>query len=240
MGTPDSERSTGRYENGNAVIDALPALDRERIVPHLDVFMADVPECVVSHGQEFDDVLFPIDAVFSVTAELRLGHVYEVAATGRLGIVGAELALGVKTAPRSVMAQIEGRSARMSREAFTRCVEDSAALTRAVHQHLIRRLFVAEQFIACNFAHDTTQRCARWVLMLRDEIGRDEFLLRHEFLGMMLGLAPAAAAQAAEPLRGMAVLRYDDEVITILDGDGLLDAACECYEAQRRFAPDAA
>ena len=230
---------TERYEQGNVLIDTLPLLDREHVSRYLGVSAVEVPDCVIAHGSRFGDVLFPIDAVFSVTAELRQGDAYEVAATGRQGLIGAELALGFHTAPRSVMTQVEGRTASMPGEAFSRCVHDSEALARAVHRHLLRRLFVAEQFIACNFAHDVTQRCARWVLMLHDEIGRDEFALRHEFLGMMLGLRPRAAAQAAEVLTAMGVVRYSGEALAVLDRDALLETACECYEAQRRFAPAA-
>jgi len=78
---------TERYQGGNLLIDGLPAPDRDRVTASLEVFQAEVPECIVSHGQEFEDVLFPIDAIFSVTAELRLGHVYEVAAIGRQGVI---------------------------------------------------------------------------------------------------------------------------------------------------------
>jgi CRP-like cAMP-binding protein len=238
MGHPEAE--TDSYAGGNVLIDSLPAADRDRIARHLKVFQAEVPECVVAHGQQFEDVIFPIDAIFSVTAELRLGHVYEVAAIGRQGIIGAEVALGVVSAPRSIMSQVEGRAARIEREAFDACVRESAALARAVQRHLIRRLFIAEQFIACNFAHHVTQRCARWVLMLSDELGRDEFGLRKEFLGMMLGLEPQAAGKAAADLQHTEAIRYADERIALVDHEALLDVSCECYEAQRRFAPVAA
>jgi CRP-like cAMP-binding protein len=185
-------------------------------------------------------VLFPIDAVYSVTAELRLGNVYEVAVIGRQGLVGAELALGVESAPRSVMTQFEGRAARMRGDAFAEYVESSRALARAVQRHLLRRLYIAEQFVACNFAHAVTERCARWILMLRDELGREDFGLRGEFLGMMLGMQPSAAVAALTPLEQMNLVRYDGERLALLDHDGLLDVTCECYEAQRRYAPTAA
>jgi CRP-like cAMP-binding protein len=234
------EGDLGSYTGGNLLIDSLPGSDRERIAARLEVFQAEVPECIVAHGQHFEDVIFPIDAIFSVTAELRLGHVYEVAAIGRQGIIGAELALGVVSAPRSIMSQVEGRAARIDRESFDECVRESAALARAVYGHLARRLFIAEQFIACNFAHHVTQRCARWVLMLRDEAGRDEFGLRQEFLGMMLGLEPQAAGLAAADLQRTEAIRYADERVALVDHEALLEVSCECYEAQRRFAPIAA
>ena len=235
----DPEAVGERYSSGNLLIDSLPEPDRSRIAARLEMFYPEVPDCVVSHGGHFEDVIFPIDSVFSVTAELRLGHVYEVAAIGRQGVIGAEVAFGVVTAPRSIMSQVGGSAARMGCDVFGTCVRESAAFARAVQQHFVRRLFIAEQFVACNFAHDVTERCARWILMLSDELGRDEFNLRKEFLGMMLGVEPDAAAAAAAHLQGTEAIRYAGERIALIDEDALRDIACECYEAQRRYAPAA-
>jgi CRP-like cAMP-binding protein len=219
------------------LVDSLPAAERALVASHLEVFEADVPACVLVRDAPIKDVLFPIDAVFSTTADLRLGNAYEVAATGRQGLIGAELVVGVERAPRSVMAQIEGRAARMSRSAFLQCINESRALSTAVQRYLVRRLYTAEQFVACNFAHDTTQRCARWILMLFDEVGREAFVLRAEFFGMMLGLPPPSAVAAAVPLNRLRAVRYENEELEVLDRDKLLPLACECYEEQRRFVP---
>ncbi len=228
-----------RYAGGNLLVDALPPADRDHVAGRLTVFQAEVPDCVVGHGEEYRDVLFPIDAVFSITAELRRGEVYEVAAVGREGVIGAELLLDAPAAPRSVMSQVGGRAARMERAAFEACVERSRALARAIQRHLLRRLFLAEQLIACNLAHDLTERLARWILMLRDELGRDEFELREDFLGMMLALPRGSVAEATWVLQEMGAIRYAQESVAVLELQALRETCCECYEAQRRYAPTA-
>jgi len=231
------EQLSAAYTSGNAVIDTLPKAERERIIPHLSVFDVEVPGYVVPHDAPFHEVLFPIGAIFSVTATLERGHTYEVAATGKEGLIGAELALGVAFAPRAVLAQVEGASAAMHPATFLQCLARSMTFTQAVHRHMVRRLFIAEQFVACNFAHTLTQRCARWILMLRDEAGRDEFGLRHEFLGMMLGLDRCEAEHATEMLRSCGAIRYTDEIVSVLQVEVLAEFSCECYESQRRLRP---
>ena len=231
------ERVSTAYTSGNSLIDMLPEAERKRIFPHLTVFDVEVPDYVVPRDAPFHEVLFPIDAIFSVTATLAGGHTYEVAATGKQGLIGAELALGVAFAPRSVLAQVDGSSAAMHPAAFLQCLARSMMFTQAVHRHMVRRLFIAEQFVACNFAHTLTQRCARWILMLRDEAGRDEFGLRHEFLGMMLGLDRRDAEHATEMLRSCGVIRYADEIVSVLEAESLAEFSCECYEAQLRLQP---
>ena len=233
----DRREPTGCYDGGNALIDSLPEADRVLLVRELTVFATEVPACIVRYGDGYDEVLFPVDAIFSTTAKLGRGDVYEVALTGRQGVIGAEVALGVTTAPRSVLTQIAGRTARIPRNRFTRCVEESRSLLQAVQHYFLRRLYVAEQFVACNFAHEPTQRCARWILMLRDEAGRNGFTLRAEFLGMMLGLPPKAAAATGQRLHAMGVIRYADEELEILDPQTLSELSCECYALLQDFAP---
>jgi CRP-like cAMP-binding protein len=226
-----------RYVGGNLLVDALPPAEREHVIGQLTLFRAEVPDVVVSHGEEFPAVLFPVDALFSVTAELRRGEVFEVSAVGRQGVIGAELVLDVPTAPRTIMSQVDGHAARMERAAFEACLERSRALARAIQRHLLRRLFLAEQMIACNLAHDVTERAARWILMLRDEVGRNEFELREEFLGMMLAAPRGSASDATRVLQEMGAIRYANETLAVLELQALLETTCECYEAQRRYAP---
>ena len=231
------ETASAPYTDGNSVIDTLPKAERERIVPHLSVFDVEAPDYVVASDGPFNQVLFPIGAIFSITATLEQGHTYEVAATGKQGLIGAELALGVAFAPRSILAQVEGQAAAMHPAEFLQCLAHSVTFTQAVHRHMVRRLFIAEQFVACNFAHTLTQRCARWILMLRDEAGRDEFGLRREFLGMMLGLERRDTEHATELLRSCGVIRYENEVVSVLQAESLAEFSCECYESQRRLQP---
>ena len=44
------------------------------------------------------------------------------------------------------------------------------------------------QGTACNALHDVTQRCCRWLLQTQDRVGAGEFLLKQEFLAIMLGV----------------------------------------------------
>ncbi len=44
------------------------------------------------------------------------------------------------------------------------------------------------QSAACAHLHRVEQRCCRWLLMTRDRMPSGDFLLTHEFLGMMLGV----------------------------------------------------
>jgi CRP-like cAMP-binding protein len=44
------------------------------------------------------------------------------------------------------------------------------------------------QCTACNALHDVKQRCCRWLLQTHDRVEQDDFLVKHEFLAVMLGV----------------------------------------------------
>jgi DNA-binding transcriptional regulator YhcF (GntR family) len=67
--------------------------------------------------------------------------------------------------------------------------------------------------------------------MTHDRIGRDEFLLTHEVLATMLGVRRAGVSIAAANLQQGGCIAYSRGRFTIIDRDGLMRAACECYGA---------
>ncbi len=104
------------YRDGNVFLDALPAAERDALYGGLIVVELEAPDSVFARGGPIEHVYFPIDSLFSVTAELRRYNtvdVYEVGVLGREGIVGAEVALGVPCSRRFVLTQIAGRAARL-------------------------------------------------------------------------------------------------------------------------------
>ncbi|MFL5766337.1 MAG: Crp/Fnr family transcriptional regulator, partial [Actinomycetota bacterium] len=89
------------------------------------------------------------------------------------------------------------------------------------------------QIVACNRLHSVNERYARWILLVRDRLGRSEFRLTQEFLAMMLGIRRPSVSVAAEAMQGQGLISYHRGQLKILDGDGLLASACDCYEIIR-------
>jgi DNA-binding transcriptional regulator YhcF (GntR family) len=77
------------------------------------------------------------------------------------------------------------------------------------------------------------QRCCRWLLMTRDRMPSGDFLLTHEFLGMMLGVRRTTVTDVMGSLQKAGLIRYRRGHVTILDHEALQQRACECYDISR-------
>ena len=85
------------------------------------------------------------------------------------------------------------------------------------------------QTSACNSLHSIEERCARWLLLTRDRMDSDSFLLTQEFLAIMLGVRRAGVSKVAKTLQTAGLIDYKLGRIAILDRPGLVEVSCECY-----------
>ncbi|GAC1571321.1 MAG: Crp/Fnr family transcriptional regulator [Candidatus Elarobacter sp.] len=221
------------YEGGNRLIDALPRAQIDTLIDDLQIVTLVAHEHTQEPGRFFDAVDFPIDAVYSLIAVLSNGDACEVGTVGCEGFVAAEAALGETVARRTALCRIPGRIARMKPAAFARALTASPELSLLAQRNVSARLYASEQFTTCNSMHTVVARCARWLLMTRDRVGRDDFPITQDFLATMLGVRRAGVTQAAKTLRSRGGLQYHRGCVTIVNASVLREVSCECYQATR-------
>lgn len=182
-------------------------------------------------GEPIGQVYFPIDGIISVVTVMRDGTQIEVVTVGREGLTGAQGLLDGGRASALTYVQIAGDYYRLAFERFAALCAQHALLRALIEKYLSGLLDVMAQSIACNRLHYVSQRCARWLLMTRDRVGRDEFRLTHEVLATMLGVRRAGVSIAAAALQQAGCISYARGRFTVVDRAGLERAACECYAA---------
>ncbi len=180
------------------------------------------------------EVYFPIDAVISMVTVMRDGTHIEAVTVGREGLTGAQGLLDGAVASQLTSCQMAGAAYRLPFPRFTELCETFPALRALAERYLSAQLDVMAQSIACNRLHFVNERCARWLLMTHDRVGRNDFSITHEVLATMLGVRRAGVSEAADALSRLGAIRYARGLVTVLDKDVLEGAACECYQACRQ------
>ena len=182
-------------------------------------------------GDRIEHIYFPIDAVFSIITVMRDGTQIEVLTAGREGLTGAQSLLDGGTASQLTICQVPGEAYRLTFEDFVQVCDRFAVVRELAQRYLSAQLDAMAQAIACNRLHYVVERCARWLLMTHDRVGRDEFPLTHEMLATMLGVRRAGVSVAAAALQQAGCIRYMRGRFTVVDRACLETMACECYAA---------
>jgi CRP-like cAMP-binding protein len=186
-------------------------------------------------SQPIRHVYFPVDCVVSLLAPLE-GHLaVELALVGSEGMIGVQLALGVRTTPVQAIVQGSGTALRMGASRFQGELQRSTALHTGINRYIHVLMGQFSQTAACNAFHPIEARCARWLLTTRDRMQSDEIELTHEFLAQMLGVRRVGVTVAAGSLQRQGLIAYSRGHITILDPERLAAAACECYMVVKKL-----
>ena len=154
---------------------------------------------------------------------------------GREGFVGLAAALGVEASPHRAMCQMAGESLRLPVGPFLEALGRGPGLPRLLHRYVAFSLRLVGQGVACNALHPIEARASRWLLMIHDQAGRDEFPMTQEFLAYMLGVRRQTVTVVAGALQNAGLIGYRRGVITVLDRPRLEEAACECYASMRSY-----
>ena len=220
----------------NRLLGLVPPKDFERLRPHLERIPLEYRQSLYRARKPIGFVYFIETGVGSLVNTMANGKAAEVGTIGNEGVVGLPLLFGDDRAPTSVYVQVPGIGLRIKATVFQKELARSASM-RAVMLRYAHAFFnQVAQSAACNRFHAIEQRTCRWLLMTRDRMDSDEFLLTQEFLAMMLGVQRTGVTAAASALRRTGLIRYIRGNVTILDRPGLKNRACECYGiSQREF-----
>jgi CRP-like cAMP-binding protein len=217
----------------NRLLSLLSDNDYERLRPHLSPVVFDYKKSLYEASRPIEHVYFPVNGVASLVITTSDGHGAEVGTIGSEGFVGLPICLGDHDAPSSVYVQVPGTALQMDARLFRGELARSPPLNQVMLRYTHAFFNQVAQSAACAHLHRVEQRCCRWLLMTRDRMPSGDFLLTHEFLGMMLGVRRTTVTDVMGVLQKLGLIRYRRGHVTILDHDGLRHRACECYDISR-------
>jgi CRP-like cAMP-binding protein len=231
-----------KHSSKNRLLAALPPAEYHRLLPKLESVSLSLKQRIYESLKTIDYVYFPLNSVVSIVAFMKDGTGIEVATVGNEGMIGLPVFWGADRTPLVAFQQIPGESMRMQSKVFTKEIKRNGSLTAILHRYTQAFVVQIAQGTACNRAHSIAQRCARWLLMTHDRVGRQQrFFITQEFLGQMLGVRRAGVNEVASAFRKSHLIDYKRGMIHILARKGLEKRSCECYwviknETDRSFS----
>ena len=215
-------------QSRNHLLAVLPADEYLALQPQLTTVRLAARARLALPNARIESVYFPLDAVVSISAS-GAGDTVEVGSIGCEGMVGLPVYFGADRSTSGVMVQIAGDAERLDASVLEHEAARSPALRRLLSLYAQAFMSQVAQSTACNRIHSAEQRLARWLLICRDRIGREEVPITHEAMAMMLGVRRATVTEAAGALQRDGLIRYRRGVITIVERERLEATSCECY-----------
>jgi CRP-like cAMP-binding protein len=214
----------------NEILLSLPSSEYDLVFPQLEFVDLPTHERLSETGEPIQHGYFVNGGLASVLSVMASGKSVEVGLTGKEGLVGLPLVVGLNTSANRVVMQVAGSAFRVPRASLVRLLVECPQLERKLNRYAQEFGLQSSQAAACNRLHGVEQRLARWLLMSQDRLGGDLVPLTQEFLAHMLGTRRASVTVAAGVLQDADLIGYSRGAITIVDRGKLEAAACECYE----------
>jgi CRP-like cAMP-binding protein len=221
---------TPQMRTSNRVLASIPAREYKRLQAHLEPVNLRFGEVLYEPGMAIGHVYFPVDCLISLLTAVDKRRTLEVGMVGNEGMAGMPFILGMGVSGVRAIVQGGGNALRMASAPFRIEFKRNPPLQEALYRYTYALMAQISQTAACNRFHEAESRLSRWLLMTRDRVGSDEFLLTHEFLAHMLGLRREGVTEAATALKQRKLINYTRGKIQILDVRGLKASSCSCYQ----------
>jgi CRP-like cAMP-binding protein len=229
--------ASSSHRRKNRILARLPATEYRRISAALQPKTLPVNHVILSPGRPVHTVYFLCVGACSISRSTGGGRAAEIASVGSEGLVGIEALFGRERVLCRATVTIADIALAMPVSAFHREMRRHgkfAALVNAYAQHFVTSLI---QSVACNALHTVEERCARWLLTMRDLAGGNDFVFTQESLARVLGVRRATVTLTIGALRAKGLIDYGRGRLHIVDPRGLKSSAsCECYTVLRKHS----
>lgn len=214
----------------NFILDSLPQSEYMSIQPSLEEVEVQRGDILYQIREPINNVYFPTSCILSWTNSTEMGEVVEVGVTGNEGVAGITILLDEDRAPWQVEVQKPGKALKLSTENFVNALQRSTVLRQRVAAFTYLKIAQLSQSGLCNRFHSAEERLCRWLLSMHDHTKTAEIPLTRDILAQMIGAGRPKVSLVTGILQTAGLIHASRGKITILNREGMEDAACECYQ----------
>jgi CRP-like cAMP-binding protein len=218
----------------NHLLAALPDLDRQRWLPHLEFVELPLGHVLYEAGDTLSHAYFPANAIISLLYVMQSGESAEIAVVGREGVVGISLFMGGDSTSSRAVVQNAGYGFRIRAQVVKEEFKNAAPVLHLLLRYTQALITQMTQTAACNKHHSLNQQLCRWLLLSLDRLPSNELVMTQQLIANMLGVPLACMSEGARFLQHVGLIRYTDGRITVLDRAGLEKLTCECYAVVKK------
>jgi len=218
----------------NHLLAVLPAVERARLIPHLELVPMPLGAVLYESGSELRHVYFPTTSIVSLLYVMLDGASAEIGVVGNEGIIGVALFMGGETMPNRAVVQSAGYAYRLKGQLLKQEFNRSGELQHLLLRYTQALLTQMSQTAVCNRHHSLDQQLCRWLLLSLDRLPASELVMTQELIANMLGVRREGVTEAAGKLQKAGLIRYQRGRISVLDRAGLEARSCECYAVVKK------
>lgn len=214
----------------NHLLAALPADEFARLKPSLEPVSLTLGEVIYESGEQLEYVFFPTTAIISLLYIMENGSTAEIGMAGNDGLVGIALFMGGSTTPNRAVVQSAGNAFKLRAKALKFEFHLSGEFQNILLRYTQYLMTQISQTAVCNRLHSVEQQLCRWLLINHDLLQTNKLIMTHDLIANMLGVRREGVSIAAGNLQKRELIKYVRGTITMLNREGLENAACECYQ----------
>jgi CRP-like cAMP-binding protein len=220
----------------NRLIAALAPADHRALSASIAVARYDVGDVLHQAGEPLVEVHFPYDAIVALRAAQDGGASVETGTVGCEGVVAAAALVGDDRPFERAVVQVPGEIAAVPIGAIRELRERSPAFRALIGVYLQAYVAQVAQSVVCNASHTSESRLARWLLMCLDRARCASALpFDNRMLAETLAVGRPTVTVIARTLQTAGLVALGRNGITVVDREGLEEAACDCYGRVRRI-----
>lgn len=217
-------------EGRNAIVEALEPEARAFLEDRLTEIELKGQQPVAAEEEGVDGLYFPVSCLMCRLVSLPEGATVKVSIVGREGMSGTSALFDTSVSAFRTVVQLPGRALFLPRGDAVRLFAFPGVKSTLL-RYLLLLVRDASLTAACNRAHYAKERLARWLLLIGDRSGLDEFPLTHESLSAMLGVRRESITLAANELRSAGAIEYRRATVAVTDRAELKKQSCSCDAA---------
>jgi CRP-like cAMP-binding protein len=223
----------GPETTGNILLDSFSEEAREALGITVETFP--LGDRVLHTDEVPTRAFFPHRGVIaSIVRADAAGDTVEAGVVANEGVFPLNVLLVTPSkSANDVVVQNEGQFSLVDLTVLRERFEADAQVRNLLLAFTANYLEQLTQTLLCNRLHSIEQRLAKWILVVRDRVYKNDLHLTHEFLSHMLGVHRPGVSVAVNALAMDGLIHHSRKSIQVRDEEGLIARACDCYEVIR-------